>query len=264
MHLTLLESDRNFFRSAEFAFASIMAHVGVIWLALGITDGGRKLPANEREARVFFLLPPDRVDVRPRQSEVFRLGKLGGGLDNGDVHAVTGADPRVGPRAYGARQWGERGGPRDELPFGPVSSLVADTVFSVLQVDRTVERFDGSAAPVYPAICSPWGRRARSEPATSWTRTGRVDMETIHVMSSDDPRFTESVRTALGLMLFRWAEKAERRYASSSRSSGSSSPLPLRPAPRQTSCSSSMGPVEWPAAINRSPVIPSVRQVSPG
>ena len=38
--------------------------------------------------------------------------------------------------------------------------------------------------------------------------TGRVDMETIQVMSSDDPRFTESVRTALGLMLFRPAKKA--------------------------------------------------------
>lgn len=208
MHLTLLESDRNFFRSAEFAFASIMAHVGVIWLALGVTDGGRQFPSNEREARVFFLLPPDRVDVRPHQSEVFRLGKLGGGLDNGDVHAVTGADPRVGPRAYGARQWGERGGPRGELPFGPVSSLVADTVFSVLQVDRTVERYDGSAAPVYPSDLLAVGTQGQVRTSYVVDTTGRVDMETIRVMSSDDPRFTESVRTALGQMLFRPAKKA--------------------------------------------------------
>ncbi|MEO7987579.1 MAG: hypothetical protein ABI766_13695, partial [Gemmatimonadales bacterium] len=143
MHLTLLESDRNFFRSAEFAFASIVAHLGVVWLAVGATDGGLHFPANEREARVFFLLPPDRVDVQPHQSEVFRLGKLGGGLDKGDLRAVPGADPRVGPKAYGARRWGKREGARGELPFGPASSLVSDTVFSVLQVDRTVERFDG-------------------------------------------------------------------------------------------------------------------------
>ena len=167
MHLTLLESDRNFFRSAEFAFASIMAHVVVIWFALGVTDGGRQLPADEREARVFFSRRTGWT--RPRQSEVFRLGKLGGGLDNGDVHAVTGADPRVGPRAYGARRWGERAGPRGELPFGPVSALVPDTVFSVLQVDRTVERYEGSAAPVYPSDLLAVGTQGQVRTSYVWT-----------------------------------------------------------------------------------------------
>jgi hypothetical protein len=38
--------------------------------------------------------------------------------------------------------------------------------------------------------------------------TGRVDTTTIEVVRSDDSRFTESVRTALGLMLFRPARRA--------------------------------------------------------
>jgi hypothetical protein len=37
--------------------------------------------------------------------------------------------------------------------------------------------------------------------------TGAVDSATIHVLHSDDPRFTESVRTALGLMRFRPATR---------------------------------------------------------
>jgi hypothetical protein len=38
--------------------------------------------------------------------------------------------------------------------------------------------------------------------------TGRVDTTTIQVMQSDDPRFTESVRTALGETRFRPAKRA--------------------------------------------------------
>jgi TonB family protein len=38
--------------------------------------------------------------------------------------------------------------------------------------------------------------------------TGQVDTITIRVVRSDDPRFTESVRTALGQMRFRPAKRA--------------------------------------------------------
>jgi len=74
MQLTLLESDRSFLRSAEWAALSILAHAGLVWLALGLTVGGRRFPTDEREARVFFLLPPDRIDAPPRAM----AGALGG------------------------------------------------------------------------------------------------------------------------------------------------------------------------------------------
>ncbi|MGI8819032.1 MAG: hypothetical protein ACR2HW_07800, partial [Gemmatimonadales bacterium] len=66
MRPILLESGRNFFQSAECASVSILAHAALVWIALGLTQSGTRMPANEREARVFFLLPPDRVDVRSR------------------------------------------------------------------------------------------------------------------------------------------------------------------------------------------------------
>ena len=61
---------------------SIVAHAAVTWFAVSATDEGFKLPADEREARVFFLLPPDRVASTERQIEVFQLGKLGSDLEN--------------------------------------------------------------------------------------------------------------------------------------------------------------------------------------
>ena len=48
MRFTLLESDRNFFQSAECALVSILAHAGVMWLAFGATHGGRQMPTDER------------------------------------------------------------------------------------------------------------------------------------------------------------------------------------------------------------------------
>jgi hypothetical protein len=201
MHLTLLESDRNFFRTAECAFASIVAHAALVWLVVGSTQGGMQFPADEREARVFFLLPPDRVDVRPRQSEIFQLGTLGGDLVDAEHLARLSEDRRVSVPAYSAPP---------KLPFGPVSSYVPDTVFSVLEVDKMVERYEGSAAPVYPPDLIAIGTQGVVQATYVVDSTGRVDTTTIQVIASDDSRFTESVRTALGLMLFRPARRAGR------------------------------------------------------
>src|SRR2546423_9639007 len=104
MRLTLLESDRNFFQSAECALVSIVAHVGLVWVAVGAALGGWQVPTDEREARVVFLLPPDRVDLRSRQTEIIQWGKLGGDLENGASldKPVEGRLDWI--RAYGARR----------------------------------------------------------------------------------------------------------------------------------------------------------------
>jgi TonB family protein len=210
MRLTLLESDRSFFRTAECAFASILAHAALAWLLVGMTQGGTQLPTDEREARVFFLLPPDRVDVRARQSEVFRWGRPGGDFANGLNLTHSGEGRHVREPAYGSRKWGDRKGARGELPFGPVPQFVPDTVFSVLEVDKIVERYEGSAAPVYPRDLLAIGAEGLVQMTYVVDTAGRVDMSTVEVVSSDDPRFTESVRTALGLMLFHPATRSGR------------------------------------------------------
>jgi TonB family protein len=208
MRFTLLESDRNFFQSAECALVSILAHAGLMWLAFGATHGGRQMPTDEREARVFFLLPPDRVDTRSRQSESIQWAKLGGDLDDGKLLAQPDEGFLIRERAYGARKKGGETGARGELPFGPAPEYVPDTAFSVLEVDEMVERYDGSAAPIYPRDLLALGAEGLVHTIYVVDSTGRVDTTTIQVVSSDDPRFTASVRTALGGMLFRPAKRA--------------------------------------------------------
>src|SRR5712691_6907034 len=117
MRPTLLESDRSSFQIAECAFVSVLAHAALLCLAVSATGGGRLLPADEREARAFFLLPPDRVDARSRQTEIIQLGKLGRDFEDGKLFTRPSDGRLIRAPAYGARGRGDRSGARGELPF---------------------------------------------------------------------------------------------------------------------------------------------------
>jgi hypothetical protein len=166
------------------------------------------MPADEREARVFFLLPPDRVDVRSRQSEILQYGRLGGDLEDGRyLLKPDGGRLSLAP-SHGARGERNRSGARGQLPIGPPSRFIPDTAFSVLEVDRIVERYESSAAPVYPRDLLAIGAEGLVQAIYVVDTVGQVDTTTIRVVHSDDPRFTASVRTALGQMRFRPAVRA--------------------------------------------------------
>ena len=208
MHLTLLESHRSFLQPAECALLSLLAHGGLIWFVAVGSAGGRQLPTDEREARVFFLLPPDRVDVRARQTDIIQLGKLGSDIDDGKVHTTPDLGLSRREQAYGARGRGGVSGARGELPFGPIPPFVPDTAWSVLEVDQMAERYESSAAPVYPPDLIALGMEGSVETIYVVDSTGLVDTTTVEVVRSDDVRFTESVRNALGQMRFRPAKRA--------------------------------------------------------
>jgi TonB family protein len=208
MRPTLLESGRNFLQSAECAVFSTLAHAVVVWFAVGFTQGGTQMPADEREARVFFLLPPDRVDVRSRQSEIMQYGKLGGDLEDGKHLLKPDGGWLTLKPAHGARGRRERSGARGQLPLGPPSRFIPDTAFSVLEVDEIVQRYESSAAPIYPRDLMAIGAEGMVHATYVVDTVGRVDTTTIEVIHSDDPRFTQSVRAALGQTRFRPARRA--------------------------------------------------------
>ena len=208
MHLTLLESDRSFLRSTECAVVSILAHLGMVWVLLSATDDGLKLPADEREARVFFLLPPDRVPTTPAQTEGIRWNRFGGEFAGGPEFSSAAAGISVAPATRGTRKYGNRSVARGELPFGAAASLRFDSAFSVLEVDQMVERFEGSTAPIYPPELMATGTEGMVQATYVVDTSGSVDTATIVVKVSNDPRFTESVRVALAGMRFRPAKRA--------------------------------------------------------
>jgi TonB family protein len=207
MHPTLLESNRSLVQIAEYAFVSVLAHATLVYLAVSTTQGGRELPTDEREARVFFLLPPDRVDARSRQTDILQWGRPGGDLEDGKLLTRPDQGWLMREPAYGARRQGNRSGARGQLPFGPVPPFIPDTAFSVLDVDEMVERYESSAAPVYPRDLLAIGVEGVVQTIYVVDTTGQVDTTSIEVVLSDDPRFTESVCTALAHMRFRPAKR---------------------------------------------------------
>ena len=206
MHLTLLESDRSFLRSAECASLSVLAHAGLVWLAVGATVGGRLLPADEREARAFFLLPPEYEQGPLGQLDVIRWETVGGAIDGGTM--LTGSGDGVIGRAAGSgtAQPGARSYAQGDLPFGPPARLF-DSTFTVFEVDAMVERWEGTGAPVYPSDLAEAGVEGVVRVTYVVDATGRVDTTTIRIMSSDHRLFTASVQAALGEMRFRPAKR---------------------------------------------------------
>jgi TonB family protein len=210
MHVTLLESSRSFFQTAECAMVSVLVHGAVVWCALAATAGGRQLPDNEREARVFFLLPPDKVDVRSRQFEAIQWGREGGDVQDGPVLTKAGEGWSSRPPANGARARGkEETGARGQLPTGiTIADVLPDTAFSVLEVDEEVERHEWSAAPLYPPQLLANGTEGVVFALFVVDTTGLVDSASVRVLSSPHPMFTTSVRDALGQMHFKPAVRA--------------------------------------------------------
>jgi TonB family protein len=206
VHLTLLESDRNFLRSAELITLSIAMHLTLLVVAAVSPAGTFRLPTDEREARVMFLLPPDGPAAAERQAEMFLPGKPGSGLDQASPLPADGQGFRLEGNVRRSRGRGERSGAKGDQPFGP-APFRPQKVYTALQVDQMVERYASSAAPVYPAELEV--RRIEGQVVAAYVvdTVGRVDTTTIRVLGSDHPRFTESVRTALAEARFRPAKR---------------------------------------------------------
>jgi TonB family protein len=207
VRLILLESDRSFLRSAELVTLSVAMHAGLLWLAAGTSTGTFRLPADERDARVLFLLPPDRPSAAERQAEVFLPGRPGSGLDETSLLPDEGQGFRLEGNVSRSSRRGERPGPKGDEPWGPAPFL-AQKAYTALEVDQMVERYAHSAAPVYPPELSARGAEGQVVAAYVVDTAGRVDTTTINVLGSDHPRFTESVRDALGEARFRPAKRA--------------------------------------------------------
>jgi len=210
MRLHLIESEHEpveTVEAAECVFASLILHASLIWLAVGVIAGGSVLLADGRATLPLFLVPPDRKEAPPAgQTEVFRAGQAGGLFADGPELLGGGTGTRAGGRPYGRQRAGERSGAIGLVPFGQ-TARPTDSVFTELEVDRMVERYESSAAPIYPPKLAAMGKEGRVQATFVVDITGTVDMSSVQILASDDPEFTESVRTALGAMRFRPATR---------------------------------------------------------
>jgi len=78
-----------------------------------------------------------------------------------------------------------------------------DSVYSSIQVDSQVARYEWTVAPAYPDSLRVAGTEGFVVAEFVVDTTGQVDLETVQIVRSTHPAFRESVRAALAGMQFR-------------------------------------------------------------
>ena len=180
---------------------SVAAHAMLVVGAVYGSGVSARALEQEFSKRVYFLPPPDRLLSSKAVLEHLYYVDLGSGST---VSESPDADSRK-LQAGGQRESPQPGGDvgkdmRSQVPTVAVPS--EDSVYSVLDVEESAVRTEGSAAPIYP----PELVKASVEGAVL-TRyvvdtTGYADSATIQVLRSTHPAFVSAVLEALPRMRF--------------------------------------------------------------
>jgi protein TonB len=183
------------------AMLSVAAHVVLIGAAVyGTGEQSRQL-AEEIAQRVYYLPPPDRVPASEALAERIQYVDVGNGV------RLTGLESPGGSPAGQPAPDEEPGGrgapgvdPLDQQAQLPIPS--ADSVYSILNVEETAVRAEGSAAPVYPPELIEKGVEGAVMTNFVIDTTGYADTTTIEILQSTHPLFVRSVRAAIPGMRF--------------------------------------------------------------
>jgi protein TonB len=183
---------------------SVAAHAVLIGAAVYGTGTEPDLQANEEDQRsstIFYLPPPDRVPRNENIVEHLQYIEVGAGAQGTAPKAEDDAAstlPALEPAASGGGSAGLD--LADAEAHAPVGSQ--DSVFSILTVEESAVRSEGSAAPIYPREMLEQGLEGRVLTRYVIDTTGRADPSTLEVLRATNASFVQSVRDALPGMRF--------------------------------------------------------------
>jgi outer membrane biosynthesis protein TonB len=190
------------------AALSVAAHV--VFLGSAVYASGPRTPVTEREElteQVFFLPPPDRAKSSETLVERLRFVDVGAGASaQGDASVYKGTAGESRPS--GAKQAGSAVGADDATQAAQTTVEAFDSVYSILNVEESAVRVEGSAAPIYPPELIE--RKIEGGVPTRYVidTTGRADLSTLEILAPAHPLFVQSVRDALPDMRFQPASVA--------------------------------------------------------
>lgn len=182
-------------------FVSVAAHAVLIGAAVYGTGVRSRELAEDITQRVYYLPPPDRVPASEATVERVQYVDVGNGARVTGLENPTGAPP-------GAPRPDERKSGRGADGVDPVdrpSTLAVpsdDSVYSILNVEETAVRTEGSAAPAYPPELIQQGIEGSVLANFVIDTTGRADSTSIEILQATHPLFVQSVRSAIPGMRF--------------------------------------------------------------
>ena len=182
------------------AVISIVTHVVLIGAAVASTTRPPNVDPDWIENRVYYLPPPDRAPTQAGSAETIKYIELapeGTGSGFGPVAEGIGA----GAPHESTPTKGDLG--RDTTSSAPAPVLAGgDSVFSQLEVDSTVTRYPGSAAPAYPLEMLKQNMQGSVMTQYVVDTSGFADTTSLKILKSTHEDFTAAVRAALPYMRF--------------------------------------------------------------
>lgn len=182
------------------AVISIVTHAALIGAAVASTSRPASLDPDWIENRVYYLPPPNRAPTQAGSAETIKYIELApegpsSGFGDGGVGLAAVAPHEKSPLK------GDLG--RDTTNSDPAPTLAGgDSVFSQLEVDSTVARYPGSAAPAYPLEMLKQGVQGSVMTQYVVDTSGFADTSSLRVLRSTHAEFTAAVRAALPYMRF--------------------------------------------------------------
>jgi protein TonB len=155
------------------------------------------------EAKPLLVAPPKRADPSVSTPTPVPLA-----IDRIDV-----VIPPVGlsPPLQAAAPLAISGGSHDSSAAAATSRVAANEPFTGDQVERQVYLRPGSSPPRYPSSLRVAGIEGQVIALFVVSEAGRVELETVRFIQSDNPLFEDAVRSALERMRFVPAETGGRK-----------------------------------------------------
>ena len=200
MRFMMMQSSAKGFTALPSAFLSVAAHALLIGAAVHGT-GTRARELSEKVAEdVFYLPPPDRSAASAPSAERIAYLEMGAGATVSPTGRPT-ATPMGKPREGKPRTGDDMGNDattQADHPAGPN----ADSVYSILTVEESATRAQGSAAPAYPAELLSANVEGSVTARYIVDTTGHADPASIQIVRETHPGFAKSVREAIPGMRF--------------------------------------------------------------
>lgn len=181
---------------------SVVTHAVLIGGAVASTDRAAQSLLQDITESIYYLPPPDRTPSSAATVERIRYVRVGSGETEPSVLRAGAAPAALRPASQPA---GEPSSGADVVTQSSqaASAPSGDSVYSVIDVDVSAARMEGSAAPVYPAAL-----RERLVEGSVIARyvvdsTGWAEPASLDVVSATHAEFAQAVRDALPGMRFR-------------------------------------------------------------
>lgn len=179
---------------------SIVTHAVLIAAAVASTNRPASVDPDWIENKVYYLPPPNREPTQAGSAETIKYVELAPeGTGSGFGPVVDGIGTGLPPEASPTK--GDLG--RDTTSSAPAPMLAGgDSVFSRLEVDSTVTRYPGSAAPAYPLEMLKQGVQGSVMTQYVVDTSGFADTTSLKILKSTHDDFAAAVRAALPYMRF--------------------------------------------------------------